>query len=390
VRIAVLAPYYVPAYKAGGPIPGIRGAVASLTGQDVAVLTSDRDLGDQGSFPAAYRGTVIIDAASVTYLPPLSCRSVRQWWAAMTSVRHSDAAYFNSLMSKPFSALPIVLLALSGYRGRVAISPRNELSMSALTVGRVHQTRAWIGVLRTLRWYRRIGRPGCGNVVWVASSTQERADIVVAFPRAIVIVVPEVLRPSGVPVAPRPARSQGLRLISVGRIAPVKGTQDLMRALVRLRVPATLDLVGLAEDESYAASVRRVAANLPDHVTVNWVGAVSPEEVEMRLADAHLFVLLTRGENFCHAIGEALRAGCPVVISDQTPWTFVGAEGAGVVLDVRQCQDPDVVGAALEGVAGLSDEPWLAMSRQAGRSLRMHAADDTRVSLLAALVGPRD
>jgi glycosyltransferase involved in cell wall biosynthesis len=83
-----------------------------------------------------------------------------------------------------------------------------------------------------------------------------------------VIVVPEVLRPSGVPVAPRPARSQGLRLISVGRIAPVKGTQDLMRALVRLRVPATLDLVGLAEDESYAASVRRVAANLPDHVTV--------------------------------------------------------------------------------------------------------------------------
>jgi hypothetical protein len=164
VRIAVLAPYYVPAYKAGGPIPGIRGAVASLTGQDVTVLTSDRDLGDQGPFPAPHRGTVTIDAISVTYLPPLSWRSVRQWQAAMTSVGQSDAAYFNSLMSKSFTVLPIVLLALSGYRGRVVISPRNELSMSALTVGRVHLKRAWIGVLRTLHWHRRIGRARPRNV----------------------------------------------------------------------------------------------------------------------------------------------------------------------------------------------------------------------------------
>ena len=55
--------------------------------------------------------------------------------------------------------------------------------------------------------------------------------------------------------------------------------------------------------------------------------------VEESLQASHLFALLTLGENFGHAIGEALRAGCPVLISDQTPWTDVVATGAGVVLD---------------------------------------------------------
>ena len=45
--------------------------------------------------------------------------------------------------------------------------------------------------------------------------------------------------------------------------------------------------------------------------------------VHQTLSDYHLFFLPTLGENFGHAIFEALSVGVPVLISDQTPWTDV-------------------------------------------------------------------
>lgn len=40
-------------------------------------------------------------------------------------------------------------------------------------------------------------------------------------------------------------------------------------------------------------------------------------------------MLPTKGENFGHAIFEALNLGKPVLISDQTPWRNLSAAGAG-------------------------------------------------------------
>jgi len=35
------------------------------------------------------------------------------------------------------------------------------------------------------------------------------------------------------------------------------------------------------------------------------------------------------GENFCHVILESLAGGCPVLISDRTPWRRLVSKGAG-------------------------------------------------------------
>jgi glycosyltransferase involved in cell wall biosynthesis len=43
----------------------------------------------------------------------------------------------------------------------------------------------------------------------------------------------------------------------------------------------------------------------------------------------HLFLFPTRGENFGHVIHEALRAGLPLLISDQTPWQRLAEQGVG-------------------------------------------------------------
>lgn len=362
-----MAPTYYPAHKTGGPVPGIRGVVDTLGGHRVRLLTSDRDLGDVMPFPAPYRGTTEVDGIEVTYLAQPGRGTLRAWWRGLRQMRRSDVVYFNSVMHKTFTVLPVLFLALLGFRGRVAISPRGELARSALGLGGSRQKRVWLRTMTLLGLANRVGTWRRPNVVWLASSEHERADIVAAFPGARVVLSPERLREVDVAETPtvRPRRRDGLRLVSVGRVSPVKGTLDLVKAMRHVEAPVLLDLVGPLEDAAYVAQVRSATATLPANVEVHWHGAVPPDEVRCLLNEAHLMVLLTRGENFGHAIGEALQHGCPVVISDQTPWSFVAAQGAGTVLTEQDCRTPHRVAEAIAAVEGLTDEEWAEMSERA-------------------------
>jgi glycosyltransferase involved in cell wall biosynthesis len=353
---------YVPAHKAGGPIPGIVGVVESLRDHDVHVYTADRDLGETTPYPPPYRGTTRVGEAQVTYLPPIGRSSLRAWVAAWRQVRRSDLVHLNSLMSKGFTVVPLLLLWATRYRGQVLISPRGELAASALRLGGARQKRVWIRALRTVGLQRRLGRQ---RVVWVASGEGERADVQRAMPGARVIVVPEQLRPQGVAARSTSSLADGLHIVSVGRLAPVKGHDRLIRGLAAVERPVTAQLIGLAEDPGYVAELEALEAKLPAETVVSFAGSKPPDVVESALLGAHLFVLLTHGENFGHAIGEALRAGCPVLISDQTPWSAVAEAGAGVVLDRPACDDPETVARAIDGFASMTDEEWREWSRRA-------------------------
>lgn len=367
VDFYIMAPTYYPAHKTGGPVPGIRGVVHSLQGHRVRLLTPDRDLDDAAPFSAPYCGTITLDNARVTYLAPLGWSSLPAWTSGLREMRASDVVYFNSVMHKTFTVLPMLLLALLGFPGRVAISPRGELASSALGLGGSWQKRVWVQAMTLLGLARRIGSCRRDNVVWLASSEHERADILAAFPRAFVVISPERLREldSSDARAVRPSRSAGLRVVSVGRVAPGKGTLDLVLALAHVRVPVTLDLVGHPEDPAYVERVHEAADALPPSIEVHWHGGVAPEQVRQLLDQSHLMVSLTHGENFGHAIGEALRRGSPVLLSDQTPWSFVAEQGAGLVLREADCRLPVRVAEAIDAIEGLSDEAWSAMSEQA-------------------------
>jgi glycosyltransferase involved in cell wall biosynthesis len=54
-----------------------------------------------------------------------------------------------------------------------------------------------------------------------------------------------------------------------------------------------------------------------------------PEAVSEALSTAHFLLMPSRHENFGHAIVEAWAHGCPVLLSDRTPWKNLEAAGAG-------------------------------------------------------------
>ena len=93
-------------------------------------------------------------------------------------------------------------------------------------------------------------------------------------------------------------------------------------------------------------------------------GALAHEQVGAALREQDLFFLPTLGENYGHVVQEALLAGCPVLLSDTTPWRGLADRGVGWDLPLD-----DVAGfrAVLDACVRMGAEEHAAMSARARR-----------------------
>ena len=85
---------------------------------------------------------------------------------------------------------------------------------------------------------------------------------------------------------------------------------------------------------SVLSRIRTYWAQVPGHDaaaaaprSVAYTGEATHRDLQRRLSTYDVMILPTLGENFGHIIVEAWAAGCPVLISDRTPWRRL--EGAG-------------------------------------------------------------
>ena len=163
-----------------------------------------------------------------------------------------------------------------------------------------------------------------------AADETEAQDIVNYFGNSSrVVTVPNF---PGAPAGafPIPEKKAGeLLLIFIGRIHPIKNLDYLLEALKEVRAKVRLTIVGSLEDEKYWEKCKRIIDELPDTIEVEYAGEIANRELQAVTAKQHIFALPTKGENFGHAIFEALALGKPVLISDQTPWRGLRAAGAG-------------------------------------------------------------
>jgi glycosyltransferase involved in cell wall biosynthesis len=93
-------------------------------------------------------------------------------------------------------------------------------------------------------------------------------------------------------------------------------------------------------------------------------GAIPQRDVVAALAQSDLLFLPTLGENYGHAIVDALTAGTSVLISDQTPWRSLATEDAGRDLPLS---NPTAFLEALEELARASPQTRAAMRAGARR-----------------------
>lgn len=189
-------------------------------------------------------------------------------------------------------------------------------------------------------------------------------------PRARVL-----LNPVGIPLPPRPSRAPRpedapQRLIVLGTVDRHKRQDVAIAALAELvagGVDATLDLVGLEADASYAAQLRDQVARAGIGERVSFAGQRSDIAERLLASDA---LLLPAGEVTPLVLMEAMAQGTPVIAARMGSIAdVVGDDGRTGLL-----VGPDDAPAMAAAVRRLIDEPGLAttLSEQGRHRVEEH------------------
>jgi glycosyltransferase involved in cell wall biosynthesis len=245
---------------------------------------------------------------------------------SMLSALRGEAKVAEIIHNHSFWMMPNVYAgwAVSGTGCSLVESPRGVLSPWALANGRAK---------KRLMWYLGQRRSANRAALFHATSETEANDI-----RAAGFRQPIAIIPNGIDL-PAPTRvrdsAQLRRLVFLGRLHPVKGIDNLLRAWTSV-APDHLDwelvLVG-PDDDEHAAGYRRLAREIGAPRTT-FKGALFGKDKLAELARSSLFVLPTHSENFGLAVAEALASGVPVVVTKGAPWGGVVREHCGWWIDI--------------------------------------------------------
>jgi glycosyltransferase involved in cell wall biosynthesis len=368
MRILAFADYYLPGFKAGGPIRALANLVDAFEGEiEFHIVTREYDLGGQ-----RYEGVVRdrwhqVGPARVRYVGAAGVP--RAELKRMLTDQAYDAVYLNSFFSPLSRAVIRERRLASGDVLPLIVAPRGELSPAALKLKGVRK-QAYMSVVKRIGALR--------GIVWQASSAHEAdhmASVLGDQVRPSIVVTEEI--PSRAPaVSAREAKRAGSATLTfLSRICRMKNLDTAIEVLRDVRGKVGLAVYGPIEDREYWDECRRTAAGLPANIEFSYQGVVPYDGVAEVIGKSDLFFLPTRGENYGHVIVEALAAGCPVLVSDRTRWRDLEAHGVGwdVALD-----DTAKFRAAIERVVEMDESEHSGM-RQRAVDYASAVADDKAI-----------
>jgi len=320
-RVLVTVSTYLPGFRAGGPIRTIANLVERLGDEfQFYIVAADRDAGDSQPYPDVIHGAwTPVGKAMVFYRPP----GPTGWRALFGSLRslNIDLIYLNSFFGMP--SLRVLAYRRLGWLARrpVLLAPRGEFAVGALAL-KSFKKRVFMVFAQRVGLYR--------GVIFSASSELEAADIRRILGPVDILVAGNLgsLGTSGA-AAVQSSEGGALRAVFLSRISKMKNLEGALEILSRVSCQLDFDIYGVVEDAPYWARCQKRMASLPANITVRYRGEVTPDQVDSIFAGYDFFLLPTFGENYGHVIREALSAGLPVLISDQTPWRGLAASDAG-------------------------------------------------------------
>lgn len=343
LKVLCVTEYFLPGFKGGGPIRTLANLRELLAGEvELAIFTRDRDLGSDAPYPGIRTNTWLEAKGGPVFYADPSCFGIRGLRRAMEG-RRFDVLYLNCFFGYRSSIQMCLASRKSGRTLPILLAPRGSFSEGALAIKPLRK-RIFLALARSLGLYR--------NVHWHASTALEAQDILRQFPKAgdrIHLAADPVVVDLEAAGGAQPKRPGHLRIAFISRISPMKNLDGLLRTLAAVRCPVELGIYGPVEDEAHWQICRELIGALPPNINALFHGPIAPDEVSATFARHDLFAFPTHGENFGHVIFESLRAGTPVLVSDQTPWQ-PSPSGAVTVLPL---DDQEAWRQAIENAASL-------------------------------------
>ncbi|MFI5150097.1 MAG: glycosyltransferase family 4 protein [Bacteroidia bacterium] len=367
--ILVFIDWFLPGYKAGGPVSSCANLVEHLRAEfEFRIVTRNTDYTESEPYPGI-RPNTWIEREEGVYVYYFSQDQLRIGnIKKLISQTRPDKVYLNGIYSRYFTLYPLLLL--NRKKNMIVVAARGMLASSAIAVKKKKKT-FFLGIVGLARLFR--------NVTFHATNPDEVNDIRKQFGQNCHVLLAGNLAPGIIQKEnKRRTKEQGsLSLISVARIAPEKNLLFALRVLRKIRTcRISFQVYGPVYDLAYFKQCEEEMKELSSNIKVSFKGSIEPERVHGMLSECHGLWMPTRGENFGHIIVQSWAAGCPVVISDQTPWHNLSEKGLGWDIPLT---NPEEFVQTLETFAGMSQTAFDNLSDTCVAFAAQRAADTNLV-----------
>lgn len=332
-NLLIIYDYFYPGYKAGGPVQSLVNLAIALHSRfEVFVITSDRDLTESKTYP-----TIIINQWNKVKLQEEN-KYVFVFYSDSTIDKKSYQKvindinplyiYFNNIYSYHFFLLPLFALKVTE-NPTIVICPRGMLQQGALAV-KPFKKKVYLAFLNFTGFLNK--------AFWHATNEEEKNDITKHFPRNKgAVVAPNIPRPPLDHISYPLKRKGSLNLVFLSLIAKKKNLLLLLEIIKSSEKDITLDIYGPITNQKYWQQCETLIQQMQDKV--QYKGEVQPAQVQQVLSQYHALILLTKGENFGHALYESLSVGRPIITSYFTPWNELQVKKAGINVDINNRND---------------------------------------------------
>lgn len=354
-KVLLFVDWYLPGYKAGGPIRSIANLTAHLKNEiDFYIVTSDTDYHSATPYSSVTSNTwtLLEEGIQVMYLSR-DHEKIKYIREILLSTSF-DVLYLNSMFSFRYSLIPLWLSQrIKKENFSIVLAPRGMLAAGALSI----KSRKKKTFLRALQYAGLMKK-----VIFHATSKEECKDIERFFDSKVLYApgLPKPIQASS--YSEKAKRPDTLKLINVARISPEKNLLFALELLKQVDCPLSLDIYGTINDVSYWKQCQQAIAQLPSFMEIQHKGEITPDVLAQTWQHYHFLLLTTLGENYGHAIIEALSAGCPVIISDRTPWRNLNKLNVGWDLPL---EDPKQFIETIKDCYKMGTDEYIGKSKQA-------------------------
>lgn len=325
-RILIFSEYYLPGYKSGGGMRTIVNIVSQLNEKfDFFIVTKDCDgRSDKTPYPdIEYDKWNDIEGAKVYYLKEKEIRFNKI--VELVKDVQPDILYSNSYFSS-FGRYLLILNRLKKFNEiPYIISPCGELSKDTIQIGKAKKN-IYLNLAKLLSLH--------SNILWKASSEVEKNQMeqILGSGKQIFVapdMVPKTFSDKLAEIIKPEKRIGEAKMVFLSRINRKKNFNYILENISEVKGKLEIDLIGPVDDHEYWSECQILIKKLPQNIIVNVLGSIPHSEVLKTLENYHYFLLPTQHENFGHIFLEALSAGCPLIISDRTPWLNLEKQKVG-------------------------------------------------------------
>ncbi len=326
-KIFICIPWFTPAFRGGGPIQSVFNLVERMQGlYDFFIFTADSDLD----------GSPLQEITSNAWIP--FNKTTRVFYSVkkqrtkilLKEIKSimPDKIFVIGVFDWAFNIFPVLFSPVP-----VIISARGMLHKAGLAYKPLKK-KIFLSLFKFLRLnvkhsFHATDEYEAGEIR-NAIGANTRVFVAGNFPRKL-------------PFIQRPKQEGVLKMITIALVGPMKNHLVVIQSLKYVKTNVAYHIYGPIKEPGYWEACLQEKDAIAPNASLVYHGELNPGKVPQTLAEADLFIMPSRTENFGHSIIEALLSGVPVITSSHVPWLQLEKEQAGINVEAEPLKLADAI-----------------------------------------------